>query len=153
MRSQFNAYSKSLFHCNKRKVFRKPSKSGSAKAGSCHQNTLTTGVIIETAISFDDLTSSKFNPAFCRTGCQFVIIVVSNVLLIGFGKRNVRTLCTRFKDRKCDSLYSIVTSPVKRDIPVSLTGSVQRVFHIYPKNFNQAMHVNIVGRFIGEIGS
>lgn len=73
-------------------------------------------------------------------------------LLIGFEKSNVWAVCTRFEYAKSDNMYFIVTSSLEQSILVSLRVSVCKVIHIYPKQFDQALHVNVSEPFVGDFG-
>lgn len=104
------------------------------------------GPIFETFLSLDEVPSPILRPTPSATGHHFVFRIE---LLVQFEKTNVWSVSTPFEDARIDNLYSIVTNSLKQVILVSLTISARIVFHIYPKQFGQAMHVNVVEHFIG----
>lgn len=139
MSSQLKAHGKALLYC----------KSESGNAGYYHQHTLTAGSVSETCIFLDDVTSPILKPTSSGTWCHFVFDIA---LLIGPEKSDAWAVCTWFQHAKSDNLYLIVTNFLERSILVSLTGSLWNVFHLHPKQFNQAMDVSLAEPSIGENG-
>lgn len=138
-RKKLKTYHKSPFYC----------KSDSAKAGSYHKHTVSARAFFETFIALDRLIRPLLKPTSSWTGCHFAFEIEFQ---IWYEKHNDWAVCTEFEEAKSVMLYSIVTNSLELSIPVSLRGSTRKMFHIYPKKFNQAMHVNVEKPTVGGFG-
>lgn len=139
MSNQWKAYGRALFYC----------KSGRRKAGSYHYHNFTTVPFFKTFIAFDEVTSPILKLTSSWTGWHFVFWIS---LPTGFERTNVWAACPQLETSRSDNLFSIVNNSLERSILVSCTSAVRNIFHIYPKTFDETMHVNVVEPSDREIG-
>lgn len=73
-------------------------------------------------------------------------------LLIEFEKTYVWAVFALFQDANNENMYSKATNSLERNVFVPPKSSMPQKFHGYPKQFDQTIHVNVAGSFIGDTG-